>query len=46
MLLIRHNADGHKGDQNMLVKNNNNNNNNNNMWLTILINGHLLVSHK
>jgi len=25
MLVIRHNDDGHKGDQNMLVKNNNNN---------------------
>ena len=43
MLVIRHNDDGHKRGQNMLV--NNNNNNNNNMWLNILLNAHLLVYH-
>jgi len=38
ILVLRHPDDGHKSDQNMLVKNNN-------MWLNIVINVHLLVYH-
>jgi hypothetical protein len=39
ILVISHHTDGHKSEQNMLVKNNN-------MWLNIFINVQLLAYHR